>query len=291
MPSFPEDLETSIAKALGQSQWHATRVSGGDIHQAFRLELPDGRRFFCKWNVECHNTMFGTEARGLQWLASSQTIRIPQVVDHGSDSKRSGFLLLEWMNPRQSNNISDQRLGRQLAALHSATPSSFGMDHDNFIGTLPQSNTTHHQWAPFFWQERLLPQIEMASAAGRLPQSIRVRFDQLHAVLADRVGPAEPPARLHGDLWSGNVLVTDNNTPVLIDPAVYGGHREIDLAMMRLFGGFSSHVFGAYAEAFPLAPGSNQRVDLYQIYPLLVHLNLFGTSYLGAVERALNSQL
>ncbi|HEV8547695.1 MAG TPA: fructosamine kinase family protein, partial [Polyangiaceae bacterium] len=136
--------------------------------------------------------------------------------------------------------------------------------------------------------ERLEPQLRRASDAGRVTAALRRRFEELFARLPELVGPEEPPARLHGDLWGGNLHVDEQGAPCLIDPAAYGGHREVDLAMMRLFGGFSERVFSAYAESFPLAAGHAERTDLYQLYPLLVHVNLFGGGYGASVERALS---
>src|SRR5262249_45423491 len=149
----------------------------------------------------------------------------------------------------------DEELGRALAALHRAAPPTFGLDHDNFIGSLPQSNRSHVRWADFFQGERLEPQMRRASEPGRATPAMGRGFERLFARLHELVGPEEPPARLHGDLWGGNLHVDEQGAPCLIDPAAYGGHREMDLAMMRLFGGFGERVFSAYSEAFPLAPG------------------------------------
>src|SRR5690606_6795024 len=150
-----------------------------------------------------------------------------------------------------------------------------------------QDNTPAGDWTEFFRERRLLPQVERAIENGRAPAALAQGFDRLFDRLPELVGPAEPPARLHGDLWGGNLHVDERGLPCLIDPAVYGGHREMDLAMMRLFGGFSERVFAAYDEAYPLSPGAKDRVTLYQLYPLLVHVNHFGGSYLASVQQAL----
>ena len=144
-------------------------------------------------------------------------------------------------------------------------------------------------WAAFYRQRRLEPLVERAASRGLADRAFRSAFERLFAVLADLVGPAEPPALLHGDLWGGNLHVADSGEPCLIDPAVYGGHREIDLVTLRLFGGFSPRCFAAYDDAYPLAPGAEGRVPLYQLYPLLVHVNLFGGSYVGSVKQALSA--
>src|SRR6185369_76069 len=163
--------------------------------------------------------------------------------------------------------------------------------HDNFIGRLPQMNAQLDDpragWAAFYRQRRLEPQLRRAADRGLASARMRRGFDRLFATLETLVGPDEVPARLHGDLWGGNLMCDAAGAPCLIDPAVYGGHREIDLAMMRLFGGFGPRVFAAYDEAWPLADGHEARVDLYQLYPLMVHVNLFGGGYGASVESAL----
>jgi fructosamine-3-kinase len=174
-----------------------------------------------------------------------------------------------------------------LAALHAFGASSFGLDYDNFIGRLEQSNAAAEDWASFYWSSRLEPQLRLATDRGLIEHGTRSSFDVLRRVLPERVGPEEPPSRLHGDLWGGNLHADETGQPCLIDPAVYGGHREVDLAMMRLFGGFGERVFAAYDHARPLAPAAGERVSLYQLYPLLVHVNLFGSSYVGSLKRAL----
>jgi len=174
-----------------------------------------------------------------------------------------------------------------LAELHRFGAPCFGWERDNFIGTLPQRNRAEDSWADFFWSQRLEPQLARAIAAGLASSRLRSGLERLGSKLTELVGPSEPPARLHGDLWGGNLHVDAEGAPCLIDPAAYGGHREIDLSMMRLFGGFGERVFRAYDEVFPFAPGYAERIALYQLYPLLVHLNLFGGSYGESIERSL----
>ena len=178
-----------------------------------------------------------------------------------------------------------------MAALHRAGAPCFGLDHNNFIGSLAQTNTVADTWSSFFRERRVLPQLRMAVDSGRITQGLERDFETVLARLEALVGAPEPPARLHGDLWGGNLHTAENGEPALIDPAVYGGHREVDLAMMRLFGGFGPRVFDAYAEAFPLAEGHQERVSLYQIYPLLVHVNLFGGGYVASVSQAVRRYL
>ncbi|HEY6558760.1 MAG TPA: fructosamine kinase family protein [Polyangiaceae bacterium] len=278
----------SVEAALGARISRSRPLSGGDINEAYALELADGRRVFLKTNAHADAAMFLAEARGLAWLEQARCLRVPSVVAVASGSREApGFLVLELIESARRCSDFDERLGRGLADLHRSGTASFGLDHDNFIGRLPQSNRVQSSWPEFYWQQRLLPQLERAAQAGHVSVALRKRFDRLEQRLPEWVGPAEPPSRLHGDLWGGNLHVDERGLPCLIDPAVYGGHREIDLAMMRLFGGFGSRVFEAYREAFPLAPEHEQRVPLYQLYPLLVHVNLFGASYVGQVARAL----
>ena len=285
MSTLRGELAAALVAALGSGVHRASPLSGGDINDAFELELDDGRRLFMKTHGNAPRGMFQAEARGLAWLAEARALHVPEVVAVGDD--RVSFLVLELVEPGPRCRAFDEELGRALAALHRASPSSFGLDHDNFIGSLPQSNRAHARWADFFQTERLEPQLRRAEAQGRATSAMRRGFERLFARLATLVGPEEPPARLHGDLWGGNLHVTREGAPCLIDPAAYGGHREVDLAMMRLFGGFGERVFSAYSEAFPLASGHAERVALYQLYPLLVHVNLFGGGYAASVERVL----
>jgi fructosamine-3-kinase len=278
----------AIETALGSRIERAASLSGGDINAAYRLELADGRRVFAKTNDRADPAMFPAEARGLAWLAEARALRIPEVIAvSGGRRGEPAFLVLELIDSSAPARGFDETLGRGLAALHGFGAPAFGLDHDNFIGPLPQSNVASGRWADFFRDARLVPQLELARLRGRVDAGLEGGFDRLLSRLEDLVGPDEPPARLHGDLWGGNLHVGDDGAPCLIDPACYGGHREIDLAMMRLFGGFSERVFAAYAEYLPLAPGHAERLPLYQLYPLMVHLNLFGSGYLSGVKSAL----
>jgi fructosamine-3-kinase len=194
-------------------------------------------------------------------------------------------LVLDWIEPGRATDEGDVNFGRGLAALHRFGAKAFGELADNYIGSLPQSNRAHSTWAEFFGAERISPQVRRAAEAGRLSKSDLARAERLILRLDELVGSTEPPVRLHGDLWGGNRLCGADGRSWLIDPAAYAGHREMDLAMMRLFGGFSNRIFDAYAESFPLTPGAHDRVALYQLYPVLVHANLFGGNYVDSVRR------
>jgi fructosamine-3-kinase len=282
------ELEQALRYALGSALKTTRRQSGGDINEAFELELMSGVRVFLKTNASASVSMFPAEARGLEWLRAAHALRVPEVlaVSSGREGEPS-FLVLELLTPGRPQRNFDERLGRGMAELHRFGAPCFGWESANFIGTLPQRNQPHDSWPDFFWYERLEPQLTRAVAAGLASARLRTGFERLASRLTQLVGPAEPPARLHGDLWGGNLHIDEAGAPCLIDPAVYGGHREVDLAMMRLFGGFDESVFRAYQEVWPLSPGYAERIALYQLYPLLVHVNLFGGSYVESVERSL----
>jgi len=285
---FDGELQGALRYALGSAVKSVRRLSGGDINDAFEVELASLSRVFVKTNASAPASMFPAEAQGLDWLRAAGALRVPEVL--AVSSGREGepcFLVLELLTPGSPQRDFDEQLGRGLAKLHRAGADGFGHSLDNFIGSLPQRNRSHDSWADFFWYERLEPQLARAVAAGQATTRLRSDFERLASRLAQLLGPSEPPARLHGDLWGGNLHIDGSGAPCLIDPAAYGGHREVDLAMMRLFGGFGESVFRAYQEEWPLSPGYAERIGLYQLYPLLVHVNLFGGSYAESVQRCL----
>ncbi|RYZ06755.1 MAG: hypothetical protein EOO73_14485 [Myxococcales bacterium] len=288
MTSLSAALSEALRRALGEEVQGARRLSGGDINEAFELSLSSGARVFLKTNAQASVRMFPAEAHGLEWLRAAGALRIPRVlaVSAGHEGEPS-FLVLELLTPGRQVRNFDERLGHGLSELHRFGAARFGLERDNFIGSLPQRNREHDSWAEFFWHERLAPQLQRAIESGRAGAALQGSFERLRARLPELLGPSEPPARLHGDLWGGNLHVDEQGAPCLIDPAAYAGHREVDLAMMRLFGGFGERVFRAYEEAYPLAPGHAERTALYQLYPLLVHVNLFGGTYAESVARSL----
>lgn len=284
---MPAPLSRLLEQRLGERVVRASRLSGGDINDAYRIELEGGGCWFVKSSPTAPPTLFPAEERGLDWLRVKEALRVPEVRAVSGPDDPVGYLVLELLQPGAPGPGFDERLGRGLAALHRTRALAFGFDHDNFIGSLPQHNAPLLEWSQFYRTRRLEPQLQRAVNSGRASYAMRRGFDRLFTRLGELVGPPEAPCRLHGDLWSGNLHVGPHGEPCLIDPAVYGGHREVDLAMMRLFGGFAERVFLAYEEAFPLAPGASERVALYQLYPLMVHVNLFGGGYGASVERAL----
>jgi len=277
-------LAEALGRALGARVERLSGHGGSAINATARADLADDRAVFIKHRADAAPGAYEAEADGLAWLAETQALRIPRVLGVGADPPR--FLALEWIAPGRPAPDHDERLGRGLAALHGHGAEGFGHDADNLIGPLPQPNAREPDWPTFYAEHRILPFARAAREEGRLPSILARRLESLARRLPDLCGPAEPPARLHGDLWSGNAIVDADGAPVLVDPAVYGGHREIDLAMMRLFGGFATRVFDAYREAHPPAPGEEERRALWQVYPLLVHVRLFGGGYLGRLERA-----
>jgi fructosamine-3-kinase len=273
-------IALEIERALGQAIAKLTAVSGGDIHDAFRATLEGGGAIFVKTSAR-EDDVFACEARGLAWLAEGP-LRVPQVIAHGAR-----FLALEWIDHGAASASGRERLGRGLASLHRLGAPCFGLDHDNWLATIRQDNRPATDWATFYGERRLAPLLRRARDRGAASTAMIGGIERVIARLPELVGPGEPPSRLHGDLWGGNAMWDAEGAPVIFDPAVLGGHREIDLAMMRLFGGFDRRVFAAYDEAYPLAPGHAARVPLYQLLPLLAHVVLFGGSYVASVEAAI----
>ncbi len=281
------ELRAAVAAATGSVVVEATSVGGGDINDALRVRLDDGRDLFVKHRSRgAPPGMYPAEAHGLRWLGRAERIPVPEVVAV-VDREEPRFLALGWIEPGQPGLGAPAALGRALARLHRTGAEGFGLDRDNYIGTLPQANGPLPTWAEFYAERRLLPLTRRAIDAGSLPARAAVSMERLCGRLDELAGPREPPARLHGDLWGGNAHWGADGVAYLVDPAVYGGHREVDLAMMRLFGGFSDETFRAYDEEHPLAPGHEDRVSLCQLYPLLVHAVLFGSRYGASVEGTL----
>jgi fructosamine-3-kinase len=284
-------LLAAVTVRLGRSEPTLTRVTGGDINEAYEARWPGGERVFIKTRAGASGDAYRTEAEGLAWLAEARALRVPKVVAQSSPGDPVAFLVLEHMARTAPALGYDDALGRGLAALHAAGAPGFGHSADNVIGSLPQSNRVHATWAAFYAHERLLPLVQRAVAAGIAPAAWTGLAERLAARLPEILGPPEKPARLHGDLWSGNIITDSRGQPVLVDPAVYGGHREMDLGMLALFGGLTPRIVDAYQDHTPLAPDWRGRTRLCQIYPLLVHAVLFRGSYVEAAEAAMRAYL
>ena len=263
----------------------ATGVQGGDVATAFRLELEDGRRVFAKTSAAVPPQHFTTEAAGLAWMRGASELCVPQLV---AVSDTPPFLVLEWIEEESAAAETEASLGRGLAALHHAGAASFGRTDRRPTGSRGLPNEPCATWTEFYATQRLLPLIRLARDSQALPDRTLRGLETIAGQLGELGGDPEPPARLHGDLWAGNRLVGRGGRNWLIDPAAHGGHREFDLAMMRLFGGFGPDVFAAYAETHPLAAGWHDRVALHQLAPLVIHAVKFGGSYPASVARALS---
>lgn len=262
----------------------ATSVGGGDFASSHRLELADGRIVFAKTHSNPPPNFFSTEAAGLEWLRNSNTVAVPELL-HVGDSPP--LLVLEWIDEERSARPDEAAFGRALGALHSAGFETFGRPDGRTTGSLALSNDPSDSWAEFLAERRLLPLAQIANDRRSLPSDTIGRLETLTARLDELVPPPEAPSLLHGDLWAGNRMVDTEGKSWLIDPACFGGHREFDLAMMRLFGGYGDTVFDAYHEAFPLTDGWRERIALHQLPPLIVHAIKFGGGYPAAVDRAI----
>jgi len=252
-------------------------IGGGCINEAYSLKTNSGR-FFIKYNsASAFPGMFEKEAAGLQLLAETKTIVVPEVIDTNEAGKYA-YLLLNFIESGSEGRNFWHDFGTKLADLHRNTNKYFGLDHDNYIGSLVQKNTYHPDFFSFFISERIEPQLKEARNKGALSQGEKRYFDSLFNTLHNII-PVEKPALIHGDLWSGNYMVSANGSPCLIDPAVYYGHREADIAMTQLFGGFHPDFYSAYSQAWPMEKDWQKRIDIFNLYPLLVHVNLFGGSY------------
>lgn len=258
-------------------------VSGGDIARAHLLETETGPFFLKRMGPPDGLHILQAEADGLKAIAAANAIDVPVVVGC-KPFNGGGALLLEYIPGGRGSRASIESLGRGLARLHETESGHFGWHRSNYIGSLPQVNTLETQWAVFYARHRLWPQFLLAVSRGRLQPSEIPPPETLEERIASLV-PEAAPALLHGDLWGGNYLISSDGTPYLIDPAVYYGHSEVDIAMSKLFGGFPPAFYDAYFEINPPESGFGERLELYQLYYLLVHLNLFGRSYYPQVAR------
>ena len=269
------------------------RLSGGDINVALKLTLDDGSHVFMKMNEEENASFFRAETQGLAAIAGSGAIGTPRVLGRTQKGGPGGYscLLLTVVSEKKRIPGDFETFGRELAAMHRADTTAlvpgggFGFFCDNYIGAGVQYNKPHKSWITFFRDRRLMPQIE--ATAGYFTAEERKRAVSLLDHIGDFLVEPERPSLLHGDLWAGNVITGDDGKAWLIDPAVYVGHAEADLAMTELFGGFAPEFYHAYREAAPLQPGYEHRRDLYNLYHLLNHLHLFGHAYLPAVKRVM----
>jgi len=286
-------VRSSIERALLGSfaLEHVSEVSGGCINRGYHVRCAQ-RDFFVKFNAATRLTMFEAEADALTEIATSRTVRVPMPLCYGSDEQHA-WLVMEWLSLSADGLTRDSaaRLGAQLAAMHAVHADRFGWTRENTIGSTPQSNRQAKSWIDFWREERLAPQLALAGNngyRGRLHALGERLVEQLPALLA---GHHPQPSLLHGDLWGGNAAATADGTPVIFDPAVYYGDREADLAMTELFGGFPGSFYAAYRAASPLPAGYAVRRELYNLYHVLNHLNLFGGAYLPQSEAMMDALL
>ena len=284
-------IATALSEALGREVRDARRVAGGDINEAWRLELDDGTPVFVKSRHGARPGEYATEAAGLRWLGEvAGGIAVPEVlglrdVDAAEGAGGPAFLALAWIDEGRLDAGGEEELGRGLARVHAAGARVFGAPPPGApsgalrLGEVELAPATSADWPSFYAEHRLAPLLRAAADRGVLPTGGVAAIEAVVARLPELAGPPEPPARVHGDLWSGNVLGGRDGRPRLIDPAAHGGHREIDLAMLRLFGAPAPRTLAAYAELHPLATGHEARVPLWQLLPLLVHAVLFGGGY------------
>jgi len=320
-------IPEAAARAIGSPLAAARRAAGGDINDAWAIELADGTRAFVKSRTAAKPGEYATEAAGLRWLGEVEDgLAVPAVLavrdaaagaagmagsaDGGSAGSAEGgssgsfdsvgssatgdppFLALEWIDEGRLDARGEEELGRGLARVHAAGAPAFGSPPPGAplgglrLGAVELPAATAPDWPSFYAEHRLAPLLRAAADRGALPPGGAAAIEAVIDRLPELGGPPEPPARLHGDLWSGNVLAGADGRPRLIDPAAYGGHREVDLAMLRLFGAPSPRMLAAYEELLPLAAGHERRVPLWQLFPLLVHAALFGGSYGASAVQA-----
>ncbi|MFI7552437.1 fructosamine kinase family protein [Micromonospora sediminimaris] len=287
--AHPEQLPTFLT----HQRIRETPVSGGDICAAARLTLDDGHSVFAKtWPEDAERPVpegfFATEAAGLRWLREADAVAVPEVLVALPE-----LLALEWVDPGEPTPEAADRFGRELAELHRTGADAFGARWPGFIGALPADNTPHDgPWTEWFARTRLLPYLRRSVDGGALTSADATLVEQVITRIGE-FGADEPPARIHGDLWPGNLLWGDDDRVWLVDPAAHGGHRETDLAQLAIFGGPPHHdrIMAAYQESWPLADGWRARVPLHQLHLLLVHTALFGAAYRDSVTRSARDAL
>ena len=287
--SLEEALHTLFGDGMDIAK--TERIFGGDINEAYGLTLTDGHPVFMKVNRRKEVAFFAAEAAGLDAIAQTRAVGTPRILGYGINVSRMGnsFLLLEFVSAKKRASDYWETLGHQLAAMHRADTTDllqdgkFGFGMDNYIGMRPQINTPHESWITFFRDCRLKPQFQ--AAARYFDKADIRRITRLTDHLEDFLAEPEHPSLLHGDLWAGNVMVGNDGKAWLIDPAVSVGHAEADIAMTELFGGFPVVFYDAYREAGVLPPDYRERRDLYNLYHLLNHLNMFGGGYLSSIRR------
>lgn len=281
---IPQDLVIYLSRHFNDATPTNFRsIGGGSINSAATFDI-GGKTYFMKWNnKDSYPNMFEREARGLDILRAPAVIDVPVVV-HQGEFENYTFLILDHISTDTAREDFWTDYAQALGKLHKNTDKLFGLDHDNYMGSLPQKNTPMSEWSEFFITNRLEPQLKLAYDGNSLGRSDNMAFEKLYTRL-ESLFPKEMPALIHGDLWSGNFMVNSIGEACIFDPATYYGHREVDIAMSRLFGGFSAIFYDAYNEFYPMEKGWESRVDVFNLYPLLIHVNLFGGGYVSSVRQ------
>lgn len=274
-----EKIKKRIEEKLGSKIKSFSSLSGGCISDAFKISTENGTSFFLKYNPSASNNMFLKEANGLRELDKSNAIKIPEVLSVDED-----YILLEFIASGNRKKKFFEDFGKSFAEMHKFKSDSFGFYENNYIGSNPQINIPDEKeksdWTAFYLNKRILFQLQLAEKLGNSTDELRKGISKLENKIEDIIGHnSEKPSLLHGDLWAGNYMIDQNGNAVLIDPAAYYGHREADLGMTKLFGGFNSEFYKAYNESFPLEDGFDYRENIYKLYHVLNHLNLFGGGY------------
>jgi len=281
-------LEEALMRATGSIPdiKNLQFISGGLVNQTVFTDTSEGK-YFIKFNEVRPIEMFETEAKGLQLLREALPLtKIPEVIYAGKIADRN-FLVLSYHQEQQTTEKFWQNLGRSIASLHQTNAEKAGLSFDNFNGPLTQKNTEQDNWVEFFFEKRLRAQFGLAYYNNIIDKNYLGKLDQLEPAL-EHLYEAEPFSLLHGDFWRGNIFATNNQQPCIFDSAVYFGHREVDITTAKLFGGFNPLFFETYQEAFPLQFGAKERMEIYSLYPLMIYVNLYGTSYLNRVDKILD---
>jgi fructosamine-3-kinase len=287
---LPDSLRETVEARLDVTIHSSSSVGGGCIANACRVDTDDAPLFVKYGGAEVARTFPG-EAAGLEAMRAAESpLDIPAVIDRAApDGGRPGFLVMEWIETGRKREEFWVDFGRGLAQMHGHAEAQYGFEQDNFIGRLPQQNEWTDAWPAFYRTQRLEPQVRMARERGRWQPDWNDALEALYRRLPDILPEMPKASVLHGDLWKGNFMVTAEGEPAIIDPATYYGHREADLAMTELFGGYQDRFYDAYREAWPLEPGYDTRKEVYNLYHLINHLNLFGAGYAGSVEGILRN--
>jgi fructosamine-3-kinase len=262
-------------------------VPGGDVNQAYCLQDSGGKYFLKVNNANKFPEMFAKEKEGLQALHHNSPLVVPEVIKHGAADGQQ-YLLLKWIEPGSPGPRYWEQFGASMALMHQPPQPYFGWENNNYIGKLPQSNEKQAEWGVFFTQCRIMPLIKRLFDGGVFNKQ-DVAATYFFCKRSDEIFPTEPPSLLHGDLWNGNFMATVLGDVAIFDPAVYYGHREMDIGMSKLFGGFDSRFYEAYNDVYPMKKGWLKRVPFTQIYPLLVHAILFGGHYAGKVKEIIKA--